>query len=235
VIEPLVPPISLPKIKRLDIRGDQDMFDSFDLRASGALIFHGASVDEIPEVNISSFPDQIRELSLNCVEWSQKPIQSRHFPNLTYLRLGYMGMHGTLGEYVSLPNLKHLILEEVMFKKRENINSYKPPLFSDARFLQGTPALEAVYLNYQKIDEKFVEGLKSCTLLKSLTLEQCDLSRFVPPFLECLQSSEFVPFLGALNMIEHRIPNPDMTFEEFRRLFMARRPNVALSNGPYVE
>jgi hypothetical protein len=227
-----VPPISLPKIKRLDIRGDQDIFDAFDLRASGALIFHGASVDEFPEVNISSFPDQIIELSLNCFEWSQKPIQPRRFPNLTYLRLGYMNMHGTLGEYVSLPNLKHLILEEFGSKK---INGYGPPLFSDARFLQGTPALETVYLSYQEIDEKFVEGLKSCTLLQSFTLEQCDLSQFVSPFLECLQSSEFVPFLDTLNIRERRIPKPNMTFEEFRRLFMARRPNVALSNGPYVK
>jgi hypothetical protein len=229
------PKIALPKIKRVNISGNQDIFDAFDFRGSGALIFHGAPWDErdrTVEINLSSFPDQITKISLVYVEWNQKPIHPYRFQDLLKLELNWMNISGTLGEYLHAPNLKHLIISMVTFKELEGTgvqDRKRTGLFSDTKFLQGTPMLETITFEREAIDEKFVEGLGSCTLLKSLTLLRCDLSHFVSPFLERLESGEVVSSLDTVVISKSWEFDPGMTFEEFRQYFMVKRPNVRLS------
>jgi hypothetical protein len=229
------PKIVLPKIKQVNIRGNQDLFDAFDFRGGGALIFHGAHFDiasSTVEINLSSFPDQITKISLVYVEWNQRPIQPYHFQDLIELNLELMNISGTLGEYLSAPNLKHLTISIVTFKGLDGIGVQgcdRTRLFSDKKFLQGTPVLETIKFQYGAIDENLVEGLRSCTLLKTLILFGCDLSRFISPFLKRLESSELVPSLDTLIISRPWEPDPGMTSEQFRQHFMAKRPNVCLS------
>jgi hypothetical protein len=189
--------------------------------------------DPSVEINLSSFPDQITKISLLFVEWNQKPIQTYHFRDLIELNLDLMSISGTLGEYLSAPNLKHLVISMVTFKELEHSGVQdhdRTQLFSDTKFLQGTPMLETIRFEHGAIDEKFVEGLVSCTLLKTLTLFYCDLSRFVSPFVERLESSQLVSSLDTLVISKSWKRNPGMTFEQFRQHLMAKRPNVRLSD-----
>jgi hypothetical protein len=218
----------------VNIRGNQNLFGAFDFRDSGALIFRGAPPDgdddEI-EFDLSYFPDQTTEISLTSFEWNQKPIRPRQLQNLIELNLEETNINGTLGEYLSAPNLRHLSLSIMTFKEPESTKAQTRNLtrvFSDTKFLQGTPALETIKFEYGVIDENFVEALKSCTLLKSLTLH-CNISRFVSPFLECLEGKQLVPSLGTLSISKSCLADTGMTFEEFRQRFMAKRPNVRFS------
>jgi hypothetical protein len=221
------PKITLPKIKQVDIQGNQNLFDAFDFRYNRALIFHG-SYDDRPRVNIdfSYFPDQIIEISLSFVEWGQKPFEPRDFRDLKKLSLERVHIHGTLGEHLTAPNLKQLTVSRVFFYELEGQSS---PVFSDTKFLQATPMLEMIKLEHGSIDENFVEGLKSCTLLRTLTISHCEVSRFVLPFLEHLESSGLVPSLGTLEILNQNTCRY-MSFEEFGWQFMTKRPNTVLSN-----
>jgi hypothetical protein len=221
------PKITLPKIKEVDIQGNQNLFDAFDFRDNRALIFHG-SRDRNPKVNIdlSYFPDQIIEISLSSVEWGQKPFEPRHFRDLKKLSLDLVHIHGTLGEHLSAPNLKQLALSMVFFYE---LDGQRSPVFSDTKFLQATPKLATIKLEHGSIDENFVEGLKSCTLLRTLTISHCEVSHFVLPFLEHLESSGLVPSLGTLEILNQNTCRY-MTFEEFGWRFMTKRPNTVLSN-----
>jgi hypothetical protein len=108
-------------------------------------------------------------------------------------------------------------------------------LFSDTRFLQGSPRLETMTIDTMTIDGNLVQGLESCTLLKTLNLNYCYFSRFVPRFLERLQSNGFVPALDTLSTVGSWANNSRMSFEEFRWHFAAKRPNVTLSDIEEVE
>jgi hypothetical protein len=223
------PKIALPEVGWVEITGDQGLFDAFDLRNSGICSFRGASSGDNVTIDISYFRDQTTEVSLEFFELNQKPVQPRHFKDLTLLNLESTRIHGTLGEYLLIPSLKFLVLAEVEFKKPENTgpeNHNWTRRFSDTRFLQGSPLLEAIEMSSLDIEEYFIEGLKSCTALKTLELSQCDLDRFISPFLECLESSELVPSLNTFEIHHPWSTNADMTFEEFGRRFIARRPNV---------
>jgi hypothetical protein len=212
----------------VDIRSNQNLFDAFDFRHNGAFIFGGAPLndydDEI-EIDLSYFPDQTKAISLTSFEWNQKPVRPHQLRNLIELNLKETNINGTLGEYLNAPNLRHLSLSTITFRTRNFTR-----LFSVTKFLQGTPALETIKFEYGVIDENFVEGLQSCTLLKSLTLLHCKLSRFVFPFLECLESKQLVPSLGTLSISRSWHTDIGMTFEEFIQGFMAKRPNVSFSS-----
>jgi hypothetical protein len=107
------PKIVLPKIKQVNIRGNQDLFDAFDFRGGGALIFHGAHFDiasSTVEINLSSFPDQITKISLVYVEWNQRPIQPYHFQDLIELNLELMNISGTLQSLIP-PSTTYLFLD----------------------------------------------------------------------------------------------------------------------------
>jgi hypothetical protein len=226
------PKIVLPKIKRVYIQGDQNVFDAFDFRDSGALIFRGAALNNDAssgKIDLSYFPDQTTSISLTSFEWNQKPAQPRYFQHLIELDLNMTSIHGTLGEYLSALNLKHLRLSMVLFKRLESTRYYEwTPLFADTRLLKGTPVLETFELQHGIIDENFVEGLESCIALKGLTLFCCDLSRFVSPFLERLESGMLVPSLDTFSISEPRGMNPNPAFEKLIRYFMAKRADVHL-------
>jgi hypothetical protein len=183
------------------------------------------------QFNLSSFPDQMMELSLTRFEWVMMPIRPRSFRHLTKLNLNSTYIEGALGEYLDLPNLKSLNLCGVAFKGPVYINIQDrnwTRLFSDTRFLRSAPLLEIIELRAQDIDENFVDGLETCTLLKTLYLYNCGISPFVSPFLERLQNNEFVPSLEAF-AITSCPTNPNITFEEFAQRFMIQRPNIDLS------
>lgn len=240
--------ITLPNLTWVEITGNQNTFDAFEFRDNGSLEFRGRCVgDGGVNMELSPLPDQMIELSLSCVNWAHKPHQPHIFADLTVLELEYMYIHGTLGDYLKLPSLKDLTLKDIAFIPPEsNDNNLEDDdsdleddgpdqLFSDTRFLQGAPGLESITLDTLSIDENLVQGLESCTLLKTLSLKYCYFSRFVPRFLEHLQSNEFVPVLDALSIVGSWANNPDMSFEEFRWRFAAKRPNVTLSDIEEVE
>jgi hypothetical protein len=232
------PKIVLPKLGWVEMRGDQGLFDAFDLRDSGIYSFQASSSDEYITIDLSSFREQIAEISLSYFEWTGRPVRPRHFKNLTYLNLESTRIHGTLGEYLYLPSLRFLRLLDVELKGPGNTgvqNHEWSMLFSDTQLLQGSPLLETIEISGQDIDENFVEGLKSCKVLKTLKLSQCDFDRFISPFLECLESSELVQSLDTLEISYPWSTNADMTLEEFGQCFMARRPNVHYdSTGQWV-
>jgi hypothetical protein len=218
----------------VEIQGDQNIFDAFDFKDSGTIIFRGVSLSNgivDVDINPSTLPEQTREIHLKGVEWRQKPIQPHDFPDLIELNLDMVDIDGTLGEYLSAPNLKHLHLNTIIFNQPDNTQSLDwTPLFSDTKFLQGAPVLETIKLEYQDINENFVKCLESCILLKSLALYCCDLSRFVSPFLERLESSELGSSLDTLIISNSWDPDPGMPFGQFRQRLMAKRPNVRLSD-----
>jgi hypothetical protein len=182
------------------------------------------------EINLSYFSDQTTSISLTSFIWNQKLAQPYHFRHLIELNLEMTKIHGTLGEYLSAPSLKHLRLSLVSFQRPGSTQFHdRTSLFSDTKFLQGTPVLETIKLHFEDIDEEFIKGLESCITLKSLALYCCNISRFVSPFLECLESSKMVPSLDTLFISKSFRNGQGMTFEEFRRRFMINRPNVRLS------
>jgi hypothetical protein len=228
--------IVLPKFKRLSMTGDQDSFDALDFRDSGALKFHG-SYSEADDyhiiIDILSLPEGVMGISLYRFEWSQKPARPRRFEDLTHLQLESMLVDGMLGEYISAPNLKHLVLIGNVSSEPESLlveNRRWNRVLCDTRFLQATPLLETIKLMRGHIDKRAVEGLKSCTLLKTLAIEQCDISHFVLPLLDSSQSNRLLPSLEIFDIKNSWPTDLDMTFEEFRQRFMVHRPNVVLSN-----
>jgi hypothetical protein len=229
--------VVLPKFKRVEIIGNQNLFDALDFRDSGALEFEGCYSDE-DHINfdLSCLPDQTIGITLLVFKWIQKPIRPRSFEDLTYLNLHMVVIDGTIGEYINAPNLKHLILRTISTRKSESFlfeNRSWTRVLCDARFLEGAPLLETIRLALGDIDERVVKGLKSCTLLKNLAIEQCDISHFVLPLLESLQSNNLLPSLEIFNIKDSWSKDLDMTFEEFRQRFMVQRPNVVLSNHTY--
>jgi hypothetical protein len=208
------------------------MFDALDFRKSGIFIFNGIAPDiHRVQFNPSSFPDWLINLSLTRFEWIVMPIRPRSLRHLTKLNLDSTYIEGTLGEYLDLPNLKSLTLWEVTFKGPVCINIQDrnwTRLFSDTRFLRSAPLLEIIELRGQDIDENFADGLEACTLLKTLYLYDCEVSPFISPFLEQLQSNEFVPSLEAFSITSWPI-NPTITFEDFAQRFVTQRPNINAS------
>jgi hypothetical protein len=228
------PKVVLPRVKLVKINGDQDLFDAFDLRDSEISSFYATSLGDNVTIDLSSFPDQIANFSLSYFEWTQKPVQPRHFKDLTYLDLQSTGIYGTLGEYLRLPNLRYLGLTDVQFQKPENTGAQDhglSMLFSDTQFLQGSPLLETIDLGSQEIDEKLIEGLRTCTVLKNFTLSRCILDRFVSQFLEHLENGELVPSLDRLEIWYSWPTNVDIIFEEFSRRLMTKRPNIWIWNS----
>jgi hypothetical protein len=227
------PKIVLPKVEWVDIKGNQNLFDALDLRGSRIHSFQATALPGTVKINLSSFRDKLAEISLSSFEWTQKPTRPRHFKDLTYLNLESTRIHGTLGEYLHLPKLRYLGLAKVSFKRSGDtgVQNYSwTRLFSDERFLQGSPLLDTIDLSNQDLDENIVKGLNPCTVLKTFTLSHCNLDSFVSPFLEHLENSELVPSLDTLDIWGSWPTDIDITFEGFSERFMAKRPNVHLSN-----
>jgi hypothetical protein len=230
--EPLIlPKIVLARNGWVDLIGNQNLFDAFDVRDSGALEFEGLDQGKsFVNVKVSSLPHQMTVLALQSVEWTRRPTQPHKFLALTVLGLGSMRIDGVLGNYLKLPSLKHLVLEDLAFVALEGASSDSTRLFSDKIFLQESPLLETISIDKMSMGDDFLEGLKSCTLLKNLTLEQCTIDRFIPPFLECLQESELFPCLDIISIINSWSSNLSMSSEEFRSQFAAKRPKVLFSD-----
>jgi hypothetical protein len=208
--------------------GNEDMFKAFDFRYNGPFRFWGDTRHApIVDIDISSISDQITKLSLMNVVLGQKPSQPLRFVQLEALDLQSIAFSGILGDFLTLPNLKSLRLTRVMmWLSGGNMG----PVFSDQIFLQGSPVLETMVLNRMYIGDGFIKGLKSCRLLKSLNLKKCQIECFVNPLLEYSQSSQFLPSLQTLKIIDSWSLNLGMSFEGFRSRFAAKRPSVAVSD-----
>jgi hypothetical protein len=227
------PKIVLPNARSIKISGGRNLVDVFDLRDSEISIFKATTMDDNVTIDLSSFHDQIAKISLSKFEWTEKPVRPRHFNDLMCLNLKAMRIHGTLGEYLRLPNLRSLGLSGVKFRQLENTGAQGHSwslLFSDTQFIQGSPFLETIYLSNQELDESFVEGLRSCTSLKTFILLGCDLDRFVFPFLKHLNNGELVPSLDTIRVSEFWRMNLTMSLEEFSERVVAKRPNVRVSS-----
>jgi hypothetical protein len=231
--------ISLPKIRFINLFGNQNLFDTFDFGDTRGFQFAGTALGTNKvDIDLSFLPAQTDHISLVGVKWTQRPVQPYKFVDLTGIVLVSIYIRGTLGDRLVLPNLKHLTLTDIRFAASRSVGSgitRVNTLFSDKIFLQASPVLETIVLERITIGDGFIEGLKSCTILKSLSLNQCDLQPFVTLFLESAQNSKFVPCLDTLRIIHVRPKALGMTFEEFRLQFAAKRPNVVLSDKPPLD
>jgi hypothetical protein len=207
--------------------GNEDLFEAFDFRYNEAFKFWGdLRRVRIIDIDISSLSDQIKNLYLMDVVLGQKPRQPYRFVQLTDLELESMAVSGILGDFFTLPNLKHLKLIRVLVRLPRGVKA----LFSDKIFLQGSPLIETMVLSQMSLGDGFIEGLKSCKLLKSLRIKKCDIETVVNPLLKHSQSNKFLPSLHTLKIIDSWPPNLGMPFEGFRSRFAAKRPSVTVSD-----
>jgi hypothetical protein len=226
LMEPLVSKIALPNARSVEILGDHNMINAFDLRDSSFLQFHGVTrVNHSFNINFSSLSKQTKDISLQCAKFASKPARPYLFGDLTHLRLYQTRIHGRVDDYLEFPNLEHLALEKVTsLNNGVQINDLNQLLSVDV--FRRVPVLRTITLDSMSIGRSFVEGLESCKRLEAINLESCDIGDFVVPFLYFLQSNESLPSLEALYI---HTPRNDMNgiFEAFGQCYLAMRPNVA--------
>jgi hypothetical protein len=233
--EPLVSPkITLPNLEWISIFGNQYLFDAFDFRDNEALDFKaGAWQETLASIQLSCLPVQTTSISLSNFKWTQKPIQPHRFVELTDLDLEKVGIRGTLGDHLVLPNLKHPNLVKVFFKELKDNKLVNQP-FSDKAFLEGAPMLETIALSGMPIGDSFIEGLKSCASLRHLHLEQCKTDLLAIGLQDYLLDNELLPSLETLKIINSWPDKDYMYFDILRWCFPKKRPDVIFSTMSFM-
>jgi hypothetical protein len=217
--------ITLQRAKKIILRSDLKLVDIFDLSNIEVLGLIGGldfwDLRDNPSIQslvTTPLPTQLVELVLSSLvlDYNATTDLPHCLPNLTKLRMRYMGLHAPLLQYFKFPRLKYLLLELALcMQPNSRMHTLAPPLLNDL-FFRSVPELEFLSIQDMKhVDKALVTGIHFCLSLQKLQIQSTVVKKFIPTFSHRIKDPKFLPNLAYISIRQSWPSNMDMDHREF--------------------
>jgi hypothetical protein len=203
--------VSLPCLKSLRIRGNQDLFGVFLLGNLETLDLD--LVSHPRDLVLTSLPPSLIRMTLKSVKLlrnNTSPSHISYLPNLVGLNIEDAVIQGPLHNYFKCLQLKHHHLGNIEYYSMDHesrsdsrVGAFTFPkrkLPSSMWSSQDFPNLQSLSLSWMTIDQSSVNELQKRSGLQRLTLHDVATDTFFPSFIDYLENDGFLPHLSRLDI-----------------------------------
>jgi hypothetical protein len=224
--------ISLPNLKTFSLMGCEEFLHFMELDHLENLSLGANGHNQTRNIGPSSIPINLRELILGQVRFPAG--STRHYlPHLTKFELYDAYLGSPLRELLEIPNIETLVLHDIHFDSPNSQHSVlnneeRGILLSDAQFFQGLPVLKHLSMASVPLSGDLVVSLRSCPMLRRLSLEGCEIKSFLLFFADDRPYSSYLPALRDINISKSWPYSAGMTYTDFISRLSSLMPVVEI-------
>jgi hypothetical protein len=224
--------MTFPQLRELFLISCEGFLDAARLDALEGLTLFGEEQIPYKALSPSSLPIHLTELVL--YRMSLTLVGTSHcLPRLKKLELCDTHIHGVLRHLPQFPKLKTLILDDICFHPEnspttELILDEAAQMLSDALFFRGIPEIECLSLISVEISGDLIVSLRSCPMLRSLSLESCYIEPLLLFFADDRPYTSYLPTLKEFSISESWPYSIGMTYTDFITRLSSLMPGVQI-------
>jgi hypothetical protein len=227
----------------VELSGGIEFFDVFEFTGVESLCF--VHTGRRPSRTMGLIPVQLTKLFLGSVKFPQIPPSGnppQYLPELRVLELQGVVFDGRVRDYLRCPKLVELsyrcsegkFVDDTTERKQHHYRDLVQDLF-DESFFRGVPNLEYLFLHGLTLDAVLADFLKSCPLLHTMIVEDCQMKEFILSFASYIGDEKPFPSLKVLRIDDSWPMKFNTLYQEFHEYCRIKRSQLWITGNERIE